>query len=312
MQNAAVLRDYVQQTRDFLDAWHVDLLGHSMGGLISRQYLNALNPGQAGGTPVVAHLVMLGTPNRGSPCAYAAVGMNDALGVPNINAPVELIPEVVALFNLRVNWYGGTRLSILAGDPLPVTCQANQAGDGVVAVESAFHTFGDRGYTTSHHIAMPPSQSDFNAWVLPHLRGKPGAAGTATSSAAASAAQAKATATSGSPQFVGFGQAGVAPGATVDLPVAAPQAAKLTLVVTAPAAVELSLVNPAGSVVQADAANAASAQQPFRSLSASGVVGGSWLLRARNTGRVGSAGAPGGLGGRGGARAGAGGRRTRR
>ena len=59
--------------RNKTDAQHVDLVVHSMGGLISRQYIQDDIPVAADGKPVVAHLVMLGTPNQGSPCADIAL-----------------------------------------------------------------------------------------------------------------------------------------------------------------------------------------------------------------------------------------------
>jgi triacylglycerol esterase/lipase EstA (alpha/beta hydrolase family) len=66
--------------RDQTGAWHVDLVARSMGGLISRQYIDSLMPADPpDGRPVVSHLVMLGTPNEGSPCAQTAIAAEGLL-----------------------------------------------------------------------------------------------------------------------------------------------------------------------------------------------------------------------------------------
>ena len=58
----------------------MDLVVHSMGGLISRQYLHSIAPSDPDKRPVVDHLVMLGTPNMGSQCAYLAWGVGSGAG----------------------------------------------------------------------------------------------------------------------------------------------------------------------------------------------------------------------------------------
>lgn len=78
-QNAQALADYLQVMFDTAGAPKVDLVGHSMGGLIARWYISNLMPhdqvyhttggGQIRWQPVT-RLAMLGTPNMGS---YAAV-----------------------------------------------------------------------------------------------------------------------------------------------------------------------------------------------------------------------------------------------
>ncbi|MGH6782932.1 MAG: esterase/lipase family protein, partial [Sphingomonadaceae bacterium] len=68
-QNAVELALYVKYAQQDRNAWHVDLVAHSMGGLISRRYIHAAMPTYPDGKPQVAHLVMLGTPNMGSRCA---------------------------------------------------------------------------------------------------------------------------------------------------------------------------------------------------------------------------------------------------
>jgi pimeloyl-ACP methyl ester carboxylesterase len=78
-QNAQALADYLQVLFDTMNYPKVDLVGHSMGGLISRWYISNLMPHDLiyhtpGGGEIrwqpVTRLAMLGTPNMGS---YAAV-----------------------------------------------------------------------------------------------------------------------------------------------------------------------------------------------------------------------------------------------
>ena len=69
-QNAAQLKTYIDYAQRDRNAWHVDIVAHSMGGLISRHYINGLMPmNYKDGRPQVTRLIMLGTPNAGTTCA---------------------------------------------------------------------------------------------------------------------------------------------------------------------------------------------------------------------------------------------------
>jgi len=77
--NAGTLKATVAQIRKETGAVHVDLVGHSMGGLISRWYISRLMGGPAqDGRPIVRSLTMFGTPNLGSDCAYEVLGIGGA------------------------------------------------------------------------------------------------------------------------------------------------------------------------------------------------------------------------------------------
>jgi triacylglycerol esterase/lipase EstA (alpha/beta hydrolase family) len=122
--NARAMHEYIEKIRRQEQAWHVDIVAHSMGGLISRQYLHSFMPVETGEDapeyrPVVKHLVMLGTPNRGSLCASESLLMNLWAGDDNLLAPFELMPESVARFNQRVVNTKGAALSVLAGTGTP-------------------------------------------------------------------------------------------------------------------------------------------------------------------------------------------------
>lgn len=158
--NAGELSTYVEDLRGELDAQRVDLVAHSMGGLISRYYVAALME-IPNGIPAATRLVMLGTPNLGSPCASI---------IPHRSA-FDLDPEVIAQFNAVVRATNGVRYSILAGDSWPTTCHAPGEGDMVVQVTSAFGLpyVTDRQRTDTDHVSMTGSAGDARAFVLPRL-----------------------------------------------------------------------------------------------------------------------------------------------
>ncbi len=124
----------------------VVIVAHSMGGLVSREMLTNPEIGyadsaKAGGAPTVKHLVMLGTPNHGSPLArvrFAAElrdqcvrlfnggahllsGFVDGTG----EAGTDLLPdsEFLKALNARPN-PPGIALSIIAGVASPVSKEA--------------------------------------------------------------------------------------------------------------------------------------------------------------------------------------------
>jgi triacylglycerol esterase/lipase EstA (alpha/beta hydrolase family) len=68
-QNAQELGKQILHTQKTENAWRVDVVAHSMGGLISRYYIHHSMTNTPDGKPTIKHLVMLGTPNMGSPCA---------------------------------------------------------------------------------------------------------------------------------------------------------------------------------------------------------------------------------------------------
>lgn len=75
---AVRLRDRVAALRARTGAAKVDLVAHSMGGLVSRDYIKTL-----GGDQYVDSLVMLGTPNYGTGVANVAtfLGLGNCLGI---------------------------------------------------------------------------------------------------------------------------------------------------------------------------------------------------------------------------------------
>ncbi|HEV2863083.1 MAG TPA: alpha/beta fold hydrolase [Pyrinomonadaceae bacterium] len=167
-QNAQELGRQIKAAQVEQNAWHVDLVAHSMGGLISRFYIHSFMPTDSpDGRPYVTHLVMLGTPNQGSPCADLMDSYFDFLEKP-VEAVRQLKPEVVADFNREVTNRKGVQFSILSGFLAPRTCQSTEIGDGVVSLSSALWKVADRGYAPRVHTDLT-GKDDFERFVKPRL-----------------------------------------------------------------------------------------------------------------------------------------------
>jgi hypothetical protein len=151
-----------------MNAWHVDIVAHSMGGLISRFYIHSFMPTDSpDGKPYISHLVMLGTPNMGSPCGDVAYAGYKEAGF-EVEALRQLKPSVVEEFN-RVNTNRkDVKFSILSGIPVPRTCQSSEWGDGVVTIRSALWQIKDRAFAPRIHTALT-GKRDFEEFVKPRL-----------------------------------------------------------------------------------------------------------------------------------------------
>lgn len=167
-QNARELEKQIKFTRESLNAWHIDIVAHSMGGLISRQYINSFMQYEWDKRPTVTHLVLLGTPNQGSPCADIVNHVFEENGHNNMEAMRELKPIIVRAFNARITDRKKVLFSIMAGTPLPFTCHEKIQGDLVVPIQSALYTIPDRGFTKNDHLSMTGIE-DFKSFVLPRL-----------------------------------------------------------------------------------------------------------------------------------------------
>jgi pimeloyl-ACP methyl ester carboxylesterase len=166
-ENSQQLGKYIRYAQEDRNAWHVDLVAHSMGGLISRHYIHAFMPPTHDGRPQVSHLVMLGTPNLGSPCADVMDATFNVLGK-NVEAVRQLKPSVVAEFNRVTTNRKGVKFSALAGNPLPVLCKSVSWNDGVVPVESAVWRVKDNALSKNLHTDLTGTE-DFSGFVKPRL-----------------------------------------------------------------------------------------------------------------------------------------------
>ncbi|WP_232676268.1 choice-of-anchor X domain-containing protein [Nocardioides sp. R-C-SC26] len=175
-ENAAEEARYIEGVRAATGAWRVDVLAHSMGGLISRYYLQELMPLDNDGRPVVHRLIQMGTPNRGSQLAdmLMAFGAAGADKIPFFPASYHLTPEwVEGYFNQIVTDTRGVPISNLVGTSLPLVGMPLLpwlAGDGIVPADSARWTLADTMDSPyDFHTAMTESADDFTKYVLPRL-----------------------------------------------------------------------------------------------------------------------------------------------
>jgi pimeloyl-ACP methyl ester carboxylesterase len=171
----------------------VDIIGHSMGGLIARRYLSGFN-----GDVTCRKLVMLASPNRGSKAADYACGTWGDMWP----AYCELGTREMAEFNWRFPGVGETKVYTAAGtgglveeDIWPVglilvpgcsgmlkllTAWEDWPNDGIVSLGSAFGYPGavdatwldsDHGQVLCHSPLLDNwgTQNVFDYWVLPIL-----------------------------------------------------------------------------------------------------------------------------------------------
>ena len=166
-ENSQQVGKYIRYAQEERNAWHVDVVAHSMGGLITRHYIHNFMPAVPDGRPQIAHLVMLGTPNMGSPCADVMNSTFEVLGK-TVEAVRQLKPSVVAEFNRVTTNRKGVKFSVLAGNPLPVMCKTVVWNDGVVPVESAIWTIRDHALSGNVHTELTGT-ADFSSFVKPRL-----------------------------------------------------------------------------------------------------------------------------------------------
>ena len=167
-ENSQQLGKYIRYAQEDRNAWHVDLVAHSMGGLISRHYIHQfMPPNYQDGRPQIAHLVMLGTPNMGSPCADVMNFAFETIGK-NVEAVRQLRQDVVADFNKVITNRKGVKFSVLAGNPLPTMCKTVVWNDGVVPVPSAKWQIKDNAESKNVHTELTGT-SDFSSFVKPRL-----------------------------------------------------------------------------------------------------------------------------------------------
>ena len=163
-QNAVELQKQIEAVRRDKNAWHVDAVVHSMGGIIARHYIHFLMNKTPEGKPALTRLIQLGTPNMGSPCANLMGFAFWSLGKPVMSLE-QLRPRFMEIFNRAVRNRKGTKFSVLVGNPLPQTCQSTMWGDGVVELPSAIWEIKDFRYARSVHTDLTSRENfEFFVW----------------------------------------------------------------------------------------------------------------------------------------------------
>jgi pimeloyl-ACP methyl ester carboxylesterase len=286
--NASELRSYINYAQKDRNAWHVDIVAHSMGGLISRRYIHAAMPVYPDGKPQVSHLVMLGTPNMGSRCA-------DLISVPleatdrTMNAMRELRPSVVAQFNAEHTNRKEVEFSVLAGNPLWPVCYMMSANDGVVAVPSAIWTITDNEQQSVLHTDMA-TPSIFSSFVKPRVAVGPGKQKTRAKASGTGRAPARlmllgvedpALPAPAVPDFSKIVK--LAPGQTLEVTLPVKEAQNFGVTFVAANMVSATLIDDKGAIAGTNAADKPEARQIFRSLFVDRrIADGNWTLKLHN------------------------------
>ena len=167
-ENARELGKQIKFTQESMNAWHVDIVAHSMGGLISRFYIHHLMKESFDGKPVVTHLAMLGTPNMGSPWADIVFEEYKEKGF-HVEALRELKTDVCRIFNSQITNRKGVKFSITYTDRIPVTGNTTEAGDGVVSKSSAIWEITDVSKSDSLDHTSLTGKEDFMRFIYPRL-----------------------------------------------------------------------------------------------------------------------------------------------
>lgn len=306
-ENARELEKYIRYAQEDRNAWHVDIVAHSMGGLISRYYISQIMPENTPDMrPKVAHLVMLGTPNMGSPCADV---MNLAFEMTGkrVEAVRQLQQDYVAGFNRINTQRKGVKFSVLAGNPLPTMCKTIVWNDGVVPVPSAKWTIADNAESKSIHTDLTGT-SDFSNFVKPRLAVGPrgdhnpempqipnrtgqnggnanfvnAAFRSVSSASAGDFTNAENISADLRPDFAKSVK--IAPKAAVEIELTVKQAANFGLTFMAASEISATLYNEKGVVVGKNLTKTPEASAWFRSIYVDkNVTAGMWKLKLENT-----------------------------
>ncbi|MBB2910470.1 putative repeat protein (TIGR01451 family) [Streptosporangium becharense] len=314
--NASMLGREIEELRQAEDAGRVNIVAHSMGGTISREYI-AQEMRWIDDKPVVARLIQMGTPNLGSPCADMIVqwanGAN--VGVPWYPATWENTTTYMQEeFNPKTKNLKGVLVSNLVGTGHPLLCGTKVRGtpipepgtptdsDKIVPTWSARGDLKDTPGMHILHTRMTGSQEVFNDYVKPRLASLPtgGSADVPGLREAAPAtgdektkpeAEAEAEAdgddsgdTRDTDSLFAFPEATVETGQTASVPLDVPQGTQFGVVGALPETVGLLLRDPSGKPAAQYTAGSEEAKEVVQGLSVTTPRAGAWKLEITNTG----------------------------
>jgi len=301
-ENADSLARYIKYAQRETNAWHVDMVAHSTGGLIARLYMHKLMPNVPDARPQVKHLVMLGTPNGGMKCADVFVGLFDRFKE-KLQPVSEFTNDAMLRFNQFVVNTGGTKFSALAGNSVPVICGGYEWNDGFVTVKSAKYGISDTGDSNDLNLQLVDGKN-FSNFVKPHLVTGPdrkyplsvkndpsdidrwklnGAAFEYTERDPYAGLFANVSTAAALPGNASV-DAVLAAHETRDLDLTVAAAANLAVTFMADPSITASLIDESGAIVRRDAARSPLAGMTFRTLFYNRpVTGGRWRLRVENT-----------------------------
>jgi pimeloyl-ACP methyl ester carboxylesterase len=163
-ENAQIVGEYIAKVKELTGAQRVDLVAHSMGGLISRYYIDrVMREGE------VAVLVMLGSPMLGTECA----NLPAALGF-YLPATLEIQPVYVQnIFNAQITQRRGVMFHALAGDPIAEAIQSPCTPvptDLAVSLQSVGGIPLELAHMPVLHTELNASEQVFREYLLPILQ----------------------------------------------------------------------------------------------------------------------------------------------
>lgn len=309
--NAQALAPQIKQMQEKHNAWHVDIVAHSTGGLVARSYIHNFMP-VFNGRPAVTRLIMLGTPNNGTPCAQGVDTIFTRIfyGKPQ-GAFADLFPRRIAQFNREITNRKGTRFAAIAGGENLMTCQAEDIGDGVVPIASARYNISDWSLSDALTHDDLTNQLDFKRFVLPRLAigpkgnhapdssaaiGKPGNETTASLrpttakrstgfelSHAALRRPIDSTTEVLEPGFTLSRDLKLQPNQTLEIDVPVLTGAREAIVFIAPKGVSVTLLDQTGAIVGTNLTNTPAANLLFRTINVKRpIAAGTWKLRLEN------------------------------
>jgi pimeloyl-ACP methyl ester carboxylesterase len=167
-ENAEELARYIAGVKRATGAQTVDLVAHSMGGLISRYYIDRLMRDRD-----VAQLIMLGSPDGGTSCASLPASLG--LFLP---ATLELRPAYLAeVFNRQITRRHGVPFHLLAGNLSDESFKAPSTAtpsDLVVSRQSVAAVTAPISDSPLPHTDMTGSERVFKDFVAPRLQRRAG------------------------------------------------------------------------------------------------------------------------------------------
>ncbi len=167
-QNAEILGQYIAGVKQKTGAEMVDLVVHSMGGMISRYYIDRVMQGRD-----VAQLIMLGSPMGGSDCSVlpAALGFY-------LPASLEIRSSyMTGIFNRQITHRRGVPFYDLAGTEILEAYQspcADVPNDTVVSLGSINAISLTSSQFKTIHSELTVSRPVFDDFVRPLLQNPPG------------------------------------------------------------------------------------------------------------------------------------------
>ncbi len=165
--NSEEFGKYVKYAQEERNAWHIDIVAHSLGGVVARHYINNFMPVYQDGRPQAAHLIMLGTPNTGSPCFDLMSFAMEMTGTAP-EATRQMTQDAMSDFNKINTNRKGVKFSALAGNSDSILCQSVVPNDDVVSVPSAHWKVRDKA-TADNSSEELPNTKNLNDFVKPRL-----------------------------------------------------------------------------------------------------------------------------------------------